>query len=59
MRTHVEIQKLVHSARNGDKEAFGKLYDTFVDAVYRFVFFRVSTREDAEDITEQTFISIF
>ncbi len=59
MRTRVEIQQLVHDARNGDKEAVGVLYDTFVDAVYRFVFFRVSTREDAEDITEAAFVSIF
>lgn len=55
----MEIQQLVHDARNGDKEAVGVLYDTFVDAVYRFVFFRVSTREDAEDITEAAFVSIF
>lgn len=59
MRTRVEVAKLVHDARNGDREAFGKLYDTFLDAVYRFVFFRVGSREEAEDITEQTFVNIF
>ncbi len=59
MRTRVNIKKLVHDARNGDKEAVGVLYDTFIDAVYRFVFFRVSTREDAEDIAEAAFVSIF
>lgn len=55
----MEVTKLVHDARSGDKEAFGKLYDTFLDAVYRFVYFRVGTREEAEDITEQAFVSIF
>ena len=59
MRTSVDIQQFVTDARNGDKEAFGKLYDTFLDAVYRFVYFRVSSREDAEDITESTFVSVF
>lgn len=59
MRTHVEVNSLVHDARGGDKEAVGKLYDTFLDAVYRFVFFRVSSREEAEDLTEETFVSIF
>ena len=59
MKTRVEISKLVHDARSGDKEAVGVLYDTFVDAVYRFVYFRVSTREDAQDLTEETFVSIF
>lgn len=55
----MEIQKLIHDARNGDREAFGKLYDTFLDAVYRFVYFRVGARVDAEDITEAVFVSIF
>lgn len=58
MRTHVDI-KILHDARNGDREAFGKLYDTFLDAVYRFVYFRVGTREEAEDITETAFVSVF
>ncbi len=56
---HVDINTLVHDARNGDTEAFGKLYDTFLDAVYRFVYFRVGTREEAEDITEIAFVSVF
>ena len=55
----MDIDHLVRAARNGDKEAFGKLYDTFLDAVYRFVFFRVETRETAEDITESVFVSAF
>jgi len=59
MRTRVEIHNLVHDARNGDREAFGKLYDNYLDAVYRFVYFRVGTREEAEDITESAFISVF
>ena len=55
----MKIRSLVHDARNGDREAFGKLYDNFLDAVYRFVYFRVGTREIAEDITETAFVSIF
>lgn len=56
---YVEINALVFEARNGNKEAFGKLYDTFLDAVYRFVYFRVGGRAEAEDITESVFVSIF
>lgn len=59
MRTSVDIQKALKDARNGDKEAFGKLYDTYLDAVYRFVYFRVGVREVAEDITETAFVSVF
>lgn len=59
MNKEVNIQHLVRLAGAGDKDAFGKLYDTFLDAVYRFVYVRVGSRQDAEDITEQIFISMF
>lgn len=52
-------QQLVNLAQAGDTEAFGKLYDTYLDAVYRFVYFRVGNRLDAEDVTEQIFVSMF
>ena len=55
----MDIHTLVTHARAGDTEAFGKLYDIFLDTIYRFVYFRVSTTADAEDITEQVFVSIF
>ncbi len=35
----------------GDPEVFGKLYDIYVDQIYRFVYFKVSSKEEAEDIT--------
>lgn len=49
---------LVEQAKQSDKEALGKLYDLFVDRVYRFVYFRVGLREDAEDVTEQVFVKV-
>jgi RNA polymerase sigma-70 factor, ECF subfamily len=55
----VDIHNLVTLARTGDKEAFGKLYDSFLDTIYRFVYFRVGSRVEAEDITEQIFVSVF
>ena len=59
MNDHVDIHQLVGLARTGDADAFGQLYDLFVDAVYRFVYLRVGNRPDAEDLTEQTFMSMF
>ena len=32
-----------------------RVYETFIDSVYRFVFRRVGNREDAEDLTAQVF----
>ena len=33
-----------------------KVYDKYIESIYRFVYFRVGNREDAEDITSQVFI---
>jgi len=59
MENTVNIQQLVTLASAGDTDAFGELYDIFLDAIYRFVSLRVGNRADAEDITEQIFISMF
>ncbi len=39
-----------------DPEAFAKLYDAYVKQIYRFVFFKVNNREQAEDITADVFL---
>ncbi len=39
-----------------DTESYAQLYDTYVDQIYRFVYFKVSTREEAEDITSEVFL---
>jgi len=49
------IAALVDLARDGDAEAFGALYDHYSPAVYRFVYYRVSSRTLAEDLTSDTF----
>jgi RNA polymerase sigma-70 factor (ECF subfamily) len=47
---------LVHAAQDGDRAAFAKLYDRYVDVVFRYVLFRVGDRELAEDVTSETFL---
>jgi RNA polymerase sigma-70 factor, ECF subfamily len=37
-------------------EAFAKLYDLYATRIYRFVFFKVANREEAEDITSEVFL---
>jgi RNA polymerase sigma-70 factor (ECF subfamily) len=51
----LRIAGLVDLARAGDNEAFGYLYDHYNPAVYRFVYYRVSTQALAEDLTSETF----
>ena len=46
---------LVELARNGDKEAFGQLYDHYQPSVYRFLYYRVGSMTLAEDLSAETF----
>ena len=39
-----------------DPEAYAALYDIYVKQIYRFVFFKVSSHEEAEDITSDVFL---
>jgi len=47
---------LVKLAQDGDGESFGRLYDAYSDTVFRYVYYRVSNRQLAEDITSETFL---
>jgi RNA polymerase sigma-70 factor (ECF subfamily) len=53
---HAETWQLVRLAQAGDGEAFGQLYDRYVDMVFRFIYFRVNDRALAEDFTSETFL---
>jgi RNA polymerase sigma-70 factor (ECF subfamily) len=53
---HEETWRLVSLAQQGDGEAFGQLYDRYVDTVFRFIYFRVNDRALAEDFTSETFL---
>lgn len=54
----VDLQawELVDAARAGDQQAFGMLYERYVDVVFRFVLRRVGDRWLAEDLTSETFV---
>jgi RNA polymerase sigma-70 factor, ECF subfamily len=39
-----------------DADAFGELYDRFLERVYRDLFFRTGSHPEAEDLTEQVFL---
>ena len=47
---------LVQRAQSGDAEAFGELYDRYVDQVYRYIAYRVASTQLAEDLTSETFL---
>jgi RNA polymerase sigma-70 factor (ECF subfamily) len=50
------VWALVERAQAGDAEAFGHIYDRYLDTVFRFIYFRVGNRQLAEDLTADTFL---
>lgn len=50
------VTAIVNAARAGDREAFGQVYGLYADTVFRYVYYRVSTRALAEDLTSETFV---
>ncbi len=53
---HESEESVVKRAIQQDRAAFASLYDKYMDKVYRHVYYRVPTRADAEDITQEVFI---
>ena len=52
----VDERRLVEKARAGDAEAFGAIYQRYVDRVHGFISFRVRDTVLAEDLTQDVFL---
>lgn len=50
---------LVDRARRGDLQAFEQLIRKYQDQVFRFALYALPTRQDAEDVAQETFIAAF
>jgi len=47
---------LIQKAVGGDASAFGELYQQNLRKIYSYVFYKVGSVSEAEDLTEQTFL---
>ena len=57
MRHLFSEKKLVYQViTRRDPQAFGALYDLYLAKIYRFVYFKVGNKEEAEDITSTVFL---
>jgi len=57
MRHLFTEKKLVYQViTRRDPEAYGQLYDEYVAKIYRFIFFKVANKEEAEDVTSEVFL---
>jgi RNA polymerase sigma-70 factor (ECF subfamily) len=52
------IERLVLQSRAGDAQAFGRLFDNYHEAVYRYIVSRVRRPSDAEDLTQTVFVKV-
>jgi len=41
------------------KKIFSKIYDQYIDKIYRFVFFKVNSKDIAEDLTSEIFLRVW
>lgn len=56
MNNPIATKILFLRVQNKDHEAYGQFYDLYVDKIYRFVFFKVNSTEDAKDLTSEVFL---
>lgn len=54
-----QLVSLVNQAIAGNRSAFAQLVDRFHDEVYRMIFYRIRSREDAEDIAQDVFLKAY
>ncbi len=46
---------LIQQAARGDAQAFGHLYDMYVDRIYRHIYYKIGNVTDTEDLTQEVF----
>lgn len=48
-------EEILTRASKGDRDAFGMLYERYIDRIYNYVFYRTGNTNDAEDLTARVF----
>jgi RNA polymerase sigma-70 factor, ECF subfamily len=56
MESPEDLKELIQQAKNGESGAFTRLYGLYLTPIFRFIYFRVKSKEDAEDICQHVFI---
>ncbi|MDP2709140.1 MAG: RNA polymerase sigma factor [bacterium] len=52
----IEEKLLFYKIKKNDKQAFIKAYDLYIDQLYRFIYFKVGSKEEAEDLCSSVFL---
>jgi RNA polymerase sigma-70 factor, ECF subfamily len=60
MNSHQFKEKLLLiRLKKKDPNAYAEVYDLYVTPIYRFIYFKVATQQDAEDLTSEVFLKIW
>jgi len=60
MKESFQEKKLLFLIRTKkDAEAFALLYDNYVESLYRFIFFKLSDKDAAQDVTSDVFLQMW
>ena len=51
----VDEEGILISASRGDRDAFGVLYERYVERIFNYVYYRTGNLHDAEDLTARVF----
>ncbi|GAB4487837.1 MAG: hypothetical protein Fur0016_05400 [Anaerolineales bacterium] len=51
----MQDEEILALAAQGDREAFGMLYERYVDRIFNYVYYRTGNMSDAEDLTARVF----
>lgn len=50
---------LVNKAKDGDKEAFCRLYSIYKDRLYRYAYYRLGNNDDAQDAVSDCIVCVY
>ncbi len=48
-------EEILNRALQGDKEAFGRLYENYAERIFNYVYYRTGNQHEAEDLTARVF----
>ncbi|HNP75021.1 MAG TPA: RNA polymerase sigma factor [bacterium] len=51
----ISESQIIEKCQKGDLADFGLLYDRYIKKIYNYIYWRISDKDTAEDLTSQTF----
>jgi RNA polymerase sigma-70 factor (ECF subfamily) len=54
-----QFNEILEKAKGGDPEAFSVIYKTYFQPIYRYIYFRIKDKEEAEDLTQDVFLKVY